>query len=89
MSLAKVMAKEKNITVEAAEKMLKAEDEAFEQKKKAKAKVGGEAEAEKDDEGDGMGRPKLKPGKKYIKQRKVTKHVGAGTTAKLKAYLGI
>lgn len=87
MSLAKVMAKEKNITLSEAEKILKDEDAAFdlERKKKTKAK---DVEDEDDDKDD-FGRPKLKAGKKYIKQRKSTKPVSAGKTAKLKAYLGI
>lgn len=87
MSLAKVMAKEKNITVDEAAKLLKDEDAAFdlERKKKAKGKAIGESDT---DDTDDMGRPKLKSGK-YIKQRKSTKPVSAGKTAKLKAYLGI
>lgn len=86
MSLAKVMAKEKNITVDEAAKLLKDEDNAYEleRKKKTKAK---DVEDEDDDKDD-FGRPKLKSGK-YIKQRKSTKPVSAGKTAKLKAYLGI
>lgn len=87
MSLAKVMAKEKNITVDEAAKLLKDEDNAYEleRKKKTKAK---DVEDEDDDKDD-LGRPKLKTGKKYIKQRKATKPVSTGKVAKLKAYLGI